>query len=108
MAERVVAHRTEQRDDMSSVFGDGNVARGVGAVVVVDDHTSQHFVTTHNADGVEAAPVSVLFDLLSDPCADAFFLVVDELGHVGIMSHVTGNHLYQLPRFRCFPGRQRV
>ena len=88
MPERVVAHCTEQRDDLFGLPSDGNVARGVGAVVVVDDHTSQHFVTTHNADGVEAAPVSVLFDLLSDPCADAFFLVVDKVGHVWIMAHI--------------------
>ncbi len=85
MAERVVAHRTEQRDDLFSLPSNGNVARGVGAVVVVDDHPGKHFVTTHHPDSVEAAPVRVLVDLLGDPCTDAFFLVVDELGHVGIM-----------------------
>lgn len=90
MHERIVTHRLEQRYDLFGLSGDGNVARGIGAVVVVDDHTSQHFVTTHNTDGVEAAPVSVLVDLLGDPCTDAVFLVVDEVGHVQIMSYCGG------------------
>ena len=85
MPECIVAYRLEQRDDLFGLPSNGNVTCGVGPVVVVDDHTSQHFVTTHHADGVEAAPVSVLVDLLGDPCTDAFFLVIDEVGHVQIM-----------------------
>lgn len=82
MSERIVAYRLEQRNDLSGLPDDGNVACSVGPVVVVDDHTSQYIFTTHHANSVEAAPVSVLVDLLSDPCADAFFLVVDKVGHV--------------------------
>ena len=85
MPERVVAHRLEQRHDLFGLPGDGDMARGVGPVVVVDDHTSQNFVTTHNADGVEATPVSTLPNPFSDPCADAFFLVIDKVGHGWIM-----------------------
>ena len=90
MPERIVAHRLEQRDDLFGLPSDGNVTRGVGPVVVVDDHTSQHFVTTHNTDGVEAAPVSVLVDLLGNPRTDAFFLVVDKVGHGWIITHCGG------------------
>lgn len=82
MPERVVTHRLEQRHDLFGLPGDGDVACSIGPVVVVDDHTSQYIFAADNADSVETTPVSIVVDLLGDPCSDAFFLVVYKVGHV--------------------------
>lgn len=101
MPERIVAHRLEQRDDLFCLLRDGNMARGVGPVVVVDDHTGQYSFTTHHANGVETAPVSTLVNLLGDPCTDAFFLVIYKVGHVWIMAYCDGFGYLSLTALTC-------